>query len=98
MKKNFFKYSVYLVIFFTIFFIGINSTTRNIVSRLFEIHKLKGQIESATKTNLEYKKRIEYMQTKPSLMEKYTKKELNVLADGEIEYHFNDYQNEDEVK
>lgn len=98
MKKNIFKYSVYFIILFTIFCIGINSTTRNIVSGLFKIHKLKVQIENATKTNLEYKKRIEDMQTKQSLMEKYAKKDLNVLAEGEIEYHFNDYKKEDEIK
>ena len=98
MKKNVFKYSVYFIIIFTLFCICINSTTRNVISRLYEIHKLKGQIDKATKTNLEYKKRIDDMQTKPSLMEKFAKKDLNVLAEGEIEYHFNDYKNEDEVK
>ncbi len=97
MKKKIFKYSVYFVIFITLFCIGINTTTRNIVLRLFQIHKLKGQIETATKTNLELKKRLENLQTKPFLMEKYTKQDLNLLADGEIEYHFNDYTNEDEV-
>lgn len=98
MKKNIFKYSVYFIIIFTLFCICINSTTRNIISRLSDIHKLKTKIGEATKTNLEYKKRIEYMQTKPSIMEKNAKKDLNVLAEGEIEYHFNDYQTEDEVK
>ena len=98
MKKNIFKYCVYFIIIFTFACICINSTTRNVISRLYEIHKLKVQIEKATKTNLEYKKRIEDMQTKPSVMERYAKKDLNVLAEGEVEYHFNDYKNEEEAK
>ena len=98
MKKNFFKYSIYFIILFTILCIGINSTTRNVILRLFDIHELKIKIENATKTNLEYKKRIEDMKDKPSLMEKNAKKDLNLLAEGEVEYHFNDYKKEDEVK
>ncbi len=98
MKKNMFKYSIYFIILFTLFCICINPTTRNIVSSLSKIHELKLEIKKDTKTNLEYKKRIENMQTKPSLMEKYAKKDLNVLAEGEVEYQFNDYKKEDEVK
>ncbi|MBR3628420.1 MAG: septum formation initiator family protein [Elusimicrobia bacterium] len=98
MKKNMFKYSIYFIILFTLVCICINTTTRNIVSSLSKIHELKLEIKKDTKTNLEYKKRIENMQTKPSLMEKYAKKDLNVLAEGEVEYQFNDYKKEDEVK
>ena len=98
MKKNIFKYLIYFIILFTVFCIGVNSTTRSVILRIYDIHKLKIKLKDATKTNLEYKKRIEYMQTKPSLMEKNAKKDLNVLAEGEIEYHFNDYKEEDEVK
>ena len=98
MKKNVFKYSVWFVILFTLFCIGINSTTRKVFSRWFDVRELKTKIEKEKKINLEFKKRLEDMKTKESLMEKYAKKDLDVLAEGEIEYHFNDYKNEDEAK
>lgn len=94
MKKNIFKYTIYFIILFAIFYICLNSTTRRLVSRIFEIHKLQANIEDATKTNLEYKKRLNYLQTKPEQMDKMVKTELDVLADGEIEYKFDDYEDE----
>ncbi|MCR4662406.1 MAG: septum formation initiator family protein [Endomicrobiaceae bacterium] len=98
MRKNIFKYSIWSVILLMLLFICMNVTTRNIFSRLIDIHSLKTKIEDAEKRNLDLKKRLEYLKTKPALMDKYVKQDLKLLAEDEIEYHFNDYKTEEEDK
>lgn len=45
-------------------------------------------MELAQQSNLEYKKRLYYLETKPSIMDRIVKSELGVIAEGEVEYRF----------
>lgn len=102
MKKKVFRYTLCVIMLFAVIYMCFNSTTRRLISRVIEIHKLQADIEEAKKTNLEYQKRLEYLQTKPREIEKIVKADLGVLAEGEIEYRFNDEydtkENENENK
>ena len=92
MKKPFplFKYLKYAVIVFAVAYILFNSTARRLFFRYVELYKLQSNIEEAVKTNEEYKKRLYYLQTKPAQMDRIVKEELEVIAEDEIEYRFND--------
>lgn len=98
MKKKIFKYIIYSIILFSILYICFNSTTRRLIHRIFEIHKLQANIEEATKVNLKYKKRLEYLLTKPKQIDRIVKSDLGLLAEGEIEYRFDDYPEETKLK
>ncbi|MFA7074646.1 MAG: hypothetical protein WC234_05620 [Endomicrobiaceae bacterium] len=85
------KRSVYIYLLLTILagYLLFNPTARKIFSRYFEYYKLSTNLELSQQSNLEYKKRLYYLETKPSVMERIVKSELGVIAEGEVEYRFN---------
>lgn len=85
------KHSIYIYILLIILltYLVFNPTARKIFSRYVEYYKLSSNLELANQSNLEYKKRLYYLETKPSQMERIVKSELGVIAEGEVEYRFN---------
>jgi len=92
MKKSFslLKFIKYTVIIFATAYILFNSTARRLLFRYIELYKLQTNMEEAVKSNEEYKKRLYYLQTKPVQMDRIVKEELEVIAEDEIEYRFED--------
>lgn len=86
-KKHYIYIYILLIILLT--YLVFNPTARKIFSRYVEYYKLSSNLELANQSNLEYKKRLYYLETKPSQMERIVKSELGVIAEGEVEYRFN---------
>ena len=84
----------YILLILVISYLLFNPTSRKIFSRYIEQHQLSSNLELANQANLEYRKRLYYLETKPSQMERIVKSELDVIAEGEIEYRFNKVDNE----
>ena len=89
-KGTIYKYIVWSIIFITLFFILANPSTRDFVSKLSEIHKLKKNIAEMTVENEKFEKRLNYLKTKPKEMEKSVKADLNYVAENEVVYIFDD--------
>ncbi|MDD2523626.1 MAG: hypothetical protein WCS83_00975 [Endomicrobiia bacterium] len=80
---------IYILLIILLTYLIFNPTARKIFSRYVEYYKLSSNLELAEQSNLEYKKRLYYLETKPSHMERIVKSELGVIAEGEVEYRFN---------
>lgn len=87
-KNSIYKYVFWGIIFITLFCILANSSTRDFVSKLSEIHKLKKNIAQLTTENEKFEKRLNYLKTKPKEMEKAVKADLNYVAENEVVYIF----------
>jgi len=90
MANKIFKYTIILFIIGTFLLIIFNPSTRKMIFKLSEIHKLEKNIERISATNETLKKRLLYLQTKPEEMEKAVKSDLGYIAEDEILYKFND--------
>ncbi len=91
MKKIFTIFSKlikYIVFLGLISYVLFNPTARKLFLGYVQIHSLEANIKEATLINSEYKKRLYYLETKPEYMDRIVKEELEVLADDEIEYRF----------
>lgn len=91
MKKFFIIFSKlfkYIVFFGLIAYVLLNPTARKLFWCYDKIHSLENEIKEAKEVNLEFKKRLYYLETKPEYMDRIVKQELKVLADDEIEYRF----------
>ena len=97
-SKDFFKFIIYGIIFVTFICIALNSSTREFISSFYEIHKLKKSTEQITFENEEYKKKLNYLRTKPREIEKAIKTDLDVISETEIEYVFDDSDEKNEAK
>lgn len=80
----------YIIFFGLVAYVLFNPTARKLFLGYVQIHSLKSEINQAKEVNLEYKKRLYYLETKPEYMNRIVKEELEVLADDEIEYRFED--------
>lgn len=78
----------YLIILFLFLLAFCNGTMINIYKNKIQSHKLKNDIKALTKQNEEYKKRLYYLENKPSYLERKSKFVLNVIAEDEVEYRF----------
>ena len=87
-RGSVYKYIIWGIIFVTLFCIFANPSTRDFVSKLSEIHKLKKNIAQMTEENEKFEKRLNYLKTKPKEMEKAVKADLNYVAENEIVYIF----------
>lgn len=92
MDKNtdIFKHIICGIIFITFILILCNSSTRKFIVTLSKINSLKAKIEKTEAENKTFKKRWDYLKTKPREMEKLVKLNLGFLAETEIEYRFED--------
>ncbi|MBQ3835076.1 MAG: hypothetical protein II816_06145 [Elusimicrobia bacterium] len=88
MKKIFFVAFKYIIFIGLIVYVLFNPTARKLFLGYVQIHSLKTDIKEAKEVNLEYKKRLYYLETKPEYMDRIVKEELEVLAEDEIEYRF----------
>lgn len=73
-----------------------NSGSRRLARRYFEIYKLKGELEQLKKENMLLKKEVYLLQNDPLYIERIARKELGLIAPGEIEYRFMKKQKEKE--
>jgi cell division protein FtsB len=85
MRKFKIRYFILLILFFILAF---NEGNRTLCRRFLEQRKLKSDIINAKYQNELLKKRICYLENEPSYIERMVRSELNVLAQGEIEYRF----------
>ncbi len=92
MEKNndIFKHIIYGIVFITFVLIMCNASTRKFIVTLSKINSLKAKIEKTETENETFKKRLDYLKTKPREMEKLVKLNLGFLAETEIEYRFED--------
>ena len=91
MKKFFIIFSKlfkYIIFFGLTAYVLFNPTARKLFLGYVQIHSLEAGIKEAEEINLEYKKRLYYLETKSEYMDRIVKEELEVLADDEIEYRF----------
>jgi cell division protein FtsB len=75
-----------------------NGGSRTLIRRFFEQRKLDSDIKSAQYQNELLKKRIYYLENEPSYIERMVRRELNVIAHGEIEYRFHTKETEQKLK
>jgi cell division protein FtsB len=87
----------YLIILFLFVLAFCNGTAIKIYKNYIEYYKLNRDVKVLTKQNAEYKKRLYYLENKPSYLERKSKFVLNVIAQDEVEYRFIN-QNEDKNK
>ncbi|MCB4791182.1 MAG: septum formation initiator family protein [Elusimicrobia bacterium] len=81
------KNIIYIIVGAIIFlFLFGNAGSRKLVRRFWEIYKLKGELEQLKKENALLKKEIFLLQNDPSYVERITRKELGLIAPGEVEY------------
>jgi len=80
---------IYIVLGCIVFlFLFGNAGSRRLVRRYFEIYKLKGELEQLKKENELLKKEVYLLQNDPLYIERIARKELGLIAPGEIEYRF----------
>ena len=87
--KNSLKYIIYIILSVIVIYLLFNQTARKIISRYIEKHNLSSDIKIAQLENSKYKKRLYDLETSPLILERIVKAELDVIAEGEIEYRFN---------
>ncbi|WP_413853166.1 septum formation initiator family protein [Candidatus Ruminimicrobium bovinum] len=78
----------YLIILFLFVLAFCNGTAIKIYKNYIEYYKLNRDVKVLTKQNDEYKKRLYYLENKPSYLERKSKFVLNVIAEDEVEYRF----------
>ena len=88
----------YIIITIVAVFLIFNEGSRTLTRRFFEQQKLKSDIKSAQYQNSLLKKRIQYLESEPSYLERMVRSELNVIAPGEIEYRFNTKSDDKKMK
>jgi cell division protein FtsB len=65
-----------------------NTGFRKMVRRYWEIYKLKSEIEQLKKENVLLKKEVFYLEEDTSYVEQIARRELGLIAPGEVEYRF----------
>ncbi|MDR0978051.1 MAG: septum formation initiator family protein [Endomicrobium sp.] len=78
----------YILLLISFLFLIFNEGNKTLVRRYFEVNKLNKNIEYAQYQNELLKKRIYYIENEPAYLERMVRSELNVAADGEVEYRF----------
>jgi len=78
----------YLIILFLLGLTFFNKTAIKIFKNYTKYYELNHKIKVLQKDNVEYKKRLYYLENKPSYLERKAKFELNVIAEDEVEYRF----------
>jgi cell division protein FtsB len=71
-----------------ILFLFGNSGFRIMVRRYWEIYRLKGECEQLKKENKLLHREIYLLENNPSYIESIARKELGLVAPGEVEYRF----------
>lgn len=88
----------YIIIAIVAIFLIFNEGSITLSRRFLEQRKLKSDIKSALYQNSLLKKRIQYLESEPSYLERMVRSELHVIAPGEIEYRFNTKEAESKIK
>ena len=65
-----------------------NAGFRKLIRRYWEIYKLKAECEQLERENDLLQKEIYILENDASYIEKIARKELGVIAPGEVEYRF----------
>jgi len=78
----------YIIIILAILALALNQGARTLTRRFFEQRKLRSDVKNAQYQNALLKKRIYYLENEPSYIERMVRSELNVIAQGEVEYRF----------
>jgi cell division protein FtsB len=88
------KKTIYIVlgVLFVCFLFG-NSGSRKLVRRYFDIYKLKSEISQQKRENILLKKEIYLLENDQSYIERIARKELGLVAPGEVEYRFKKQEN-----
>ena len=74
-------------------FLLFNSGSRKLVRRYIDMYKLKGEIAQQKRENGILKKEIYLLENDQSYMERIARKELGLVAPGEVEYRFKKQEN-----
>lgn len=65
-----------------------NAGFRALMRRYWELHKLKAELSQLKRENALLKEEVYHLENNPSYIERIARKELGVIAPGEIEYRF----------
>jgi cell division protein FtsB len=84
----------YILIIAALSILILNEGSITLMRRFFEQKKLHSDIKSAKYQNELLKKRIYYLENEPSYIERMVRRELSVIAPGEIEYRFSTKETE----
>ena len=88
----------YIIIILAILALALNQGARTLTRRFFEQRKLRSDVRNAQYQNALLKKRIYYLENEPTYIERMVRSELNVIAQGEVEYRFPTKEKEEKVK
>lgn len=86
------KMSILITVLVLVFLFG-NSGFRKMLRRYWEIHKLSAEIDQSKKESSLLKKEIYYLEQDSSYIEQVARRELGMIAPGEIEYRFKNSKN-----
>ncbi|MDR1928743.1 MAG: hypothetical protein LBQ07_01515 [Endomicrobium sp.] len=78
----------YIIFIIILLFLAVNKSNRILIRRFFEAKKLELSIKNIKYQNNLLKQRIYYIENEPLYLEKIIRRELDVVANGEIEYKF----------
>lgn len=95
MKKFKIRYIIFIAAFL---FLTLNEGSRTLIRRTYEKSTLKSAIKNAQYQNSLLKKRIVNLENEPDYFERAARRELHVIAPGEIEYRFKSKAEEAEKK
>jgi len=85
MKKFRYRYIVFVL---ALAFLCFNNGAQTLAKRFLSVRTLQKNIESAKLRNARLKKEIYYLEKEPSYLERAVRKNLKVIAPGEVEYRF----------
>jgi len=88
----------YIILIAALAILIFNEGSRTLTRRFFEQRKLQSDIKSAKYQNELLKKRIYYLEHEPAYIERMVRRELGVIAPGEVEYRFHTKETEPKEK
>jgi cell division protein FtsB len=69
-------------------FLLANPGSRRLFRRYWELYKLNGELQQQKKANNLLKRDIYLLENDPAYIERIARKELGLIAPGEVEYRF----------
>lgn len=76
------------VVIIVVVFLSANSGFRSMVRRYGEIHRLKTELENLKREQVLLQREIYFLDRDSSYIERIARRELGLLAPGEVEYRF----------
>jgi cell division protein FtsB len=78
----------YIIVAAVPLFLFANAGFRTMVRRYWEIHTLKEEIVLLKRENMYLKREVYYLENDASYIERMARRELGLVAPGEVEYRF----------